>query len=136
MENEKLQKAMFEMNVMENKLKQLDQQLSILEQHILQDEGIEANIEELSKSGKAEVVLPLGGGIFSQGSMDKIDKLLVSVGANVLVEKTVEEAKKSVSKRKEKMISAREDLANQVKTIVESMARIEKEIRSEAVAKE
>ena len=129
MEKEQMGKAMLEMSMMENQLKQLDQQLSMLEQQIMEDEKVEANLDELRKNGKSEVILPLGGGIFTHGHMEKLDNVIVSVGANILVEKSVDDSKKMLEIRRKRMIEAREELANQVKNILQSMTHLEKGLR-------
>ncbi len=134
MNQEEMNQAMMEMGMMEQKLKHLDQQLSILEQHILEDEKLQASLEDLSKGDKSEAMLPIGGGIFAKGHIDKVERVLVSVGANVAVEKNVGDAVKMLEKRKEKMMAAREDLANQVKRILQTMTEMEKNLRENSGA--
>jgi len=129
MEKEEIQSKIMEMNMLENRLKQLDQQLGMIEQQILEDEKLEENLKDLKNKEKSEAVLPLGGGIFVQGSVEKTDKVLVNIGSKILVEKSVDEAGEILGKRRQKLGDGKEELGNEIKRIVQSMVEIEKELK-------
>lgn len=48
---------------------------------------------------ESEALLPLGSGIFVHGTMGKQDKVLVDVGAGIVMEKDLEEASKILDSR-------------------------------------
>ncbi len=53
----------------------------------------------LSSSSTEEVLVPVGGGILLRASPPKTDKVLLNIGANVVVEKTREDATKFMEAR-------------------------------------
>ena len=126
---EESQRKMMELGMMENTLKQIDQQLGAIEQQILQDKSLEISLDELGKNGKSEAVFPFGGGIFINGSVEKIKNVLVSIGSGIIVEKDIENAKKFLQERIGKMSSAKEQLGIQVEEILSAATNVEKGIR-------
>ena len=129
MEDEENQKKIFELGMMENRLKQLDQQLSLVDNQILEDKNLEKNIEEMGKNGKSDAVFPFGGGIFLHGSLNKIESVLVNVGSGVIIEKNLESVLKFLQKRIRRMNEAKEELGNQVKEIVSVISGIEHSVQ-------
>jgi len=123
--------AVFEMNVLENKLKQLDQQLGIIEQYIIDSDKMTELLDDFSKSGKSEVFVPLGTGVYTKAALDKTDKVLMSIGAGVVAEKDIASAEKLVEKRKRKFMEAREELANQVQMVLRSVSELDQKIKSQ-----
>jgi len=130
MGKEDIQNKVMEMQIMEGRLKQIDQQLEAIDQQINDDNKLIEHLEELKDTSKSDAVFPLGGGVFVKGSVDKTDKVLVNIGSKILAEKTIDESKELIEKRKEKLWSAKEELGKQMRDIVESMSNIEKEIQS------
>lgn len=130
MEKENLQNKILEMNLMENRLKQLDQQLNMIEQQLVEDEKLEEYLTELKSSPKSGAIFPLGGGIFVKGSLEKVDTVLVNIGSKILVEKSVDDAKKLIEKRKNKLNVAKVDLGNHIREIMQSMAGLENGLKS------
>lgn len=122
--DEEAGKKMFEMQIMENKLKQLDQQLNMIEQQITQDQELKENLKEMAKKDKFDLIFPIGGGIFVKGSLEKMDKVIVNVGSGVMVEKKVEEAKEFLIKRRERFLQAKEELGEQVKELIRSIPNV------------
>ena len=132
MEKEQFQRAIFDMQVMEGKLKQLDQQMSMLEQSLMEIERLGESLDDFKKAektDKSEAILPLGGGMFVKGSLAKTENVLVSIGAGVIVEKDVGEAKKMVEKRKLMMLKAREDIAVQINTVLQEISEIDQNLK-------
>ena len=135
MENEEMQKAVFEISMMENRLKQLDQNLSMIEQQIMEHERIENSLNELGKEKNSDMIFPIGAGVFANGNLKDSESLLVSIGSGIVIEKNLAETNLIISKRKEKLVSLREELGGQMKILVEAMARIEQALRIESEKK-
>ncbi|MFC1685656.1 prefoldin subunit alpha [Nanoarchaeota archaeon] len=129
MEKDDMQSKIFEISMLENKLKQLDQQLNMIEQQIAEDQRLEENLKDLKNNEKSDAILPLGGGIFARGSLNKTDKLLVNIGAGILSEKSLDEAREGVGKRKDRLLEAKEELGKQMQKIVLTMSDLEKTIK-------
>jgi prefoldin alpha subunit len=56
-------------------------------------------VNGLSASPSEEVLIPVGGGVLLRASPPKTDKVLLNIGANVVLEKTREEAVKFIESR-------------------------------------
>lgn len=128
--------AVFEMNVLENKLKQLDQQLGLVEQYIAESDKMEVMLEDFSKNDNVEIFVPLGTGMFTKGYLDKADKVLMSLGAGIVAEKDILSAKKLLEKRRSRFVEAREELANQVKVALQTITELDRAIKSQGIGHE
>lgn len=78
--------------------------------------AIEA-IDALQKSGANEILVPIGGGTLIPVTSQSIDKLIVSVGAGIAVEKNVDSAKMFLEARREELEKAITSLEGQRKEI-------------------
>ena len=92
---DEMNERMQEMQEMQQHLEQLQQQRQMVEQQ-LEDLAMSSNgLEEFEKLKKGDVVLfPVSSGIFAKATLDDPKKLLVNIGAKVIVDKTPSEAKR------------------------------------------
>jgi len=88
-------------------------------------------IEEIeSAQGDVSLLVPLGGGVLARVLVTDKEKMLVSVGANVVVEKAVSDARRMLEEREK---SLRETLERQLSEYQAIAARLsELETRIEA----
>jgi prefoldin alpha subunit len=78
-------------------------------------------IEQLKNTDqKSEILIPLGGGTFLNGSIQDSQKILVDIGAGYVTEKTVDDALEKVEERivklqknQEKLITTAQKLQNE-----------------------
>ena len=92
--NEKeLQQKYMEFQVIQQQIEQLQQQLHTLNQQLQQLELTKNNLNELTsvKSG-TDSFSQIAPGIFVESTIKNTEKLLVNVGANTAVEKSVPQA--------------------------------------------
>ena len=132
MEQEETQKMVFEMKMLESKLKQLDQQMGLLEQSLAETEKLEESLDDFKKAGKGDAIVPIGMGIFAHGKIEDTSKAIVSIGAGLAVEKSIEETKLSISKRKDKMRRARVEITNQINMVLEEISEIDSRMKGAA----
>tara|TARA_Y100000310_G_C20457320_1_gene703666 strand:+ start:310 stop:711 length:402 start_codon:yes stop_codon:yes gene_type:complete len=92
---EEMQERMQEMQQMQQHLEQLQEQRQMVEQQ-LEDLAMSSNgLEEFEKLSKGdEVLFPISNGIFAKATLQNPKKLLVNIGAQAIVDKTPEQAKK------------------------------------------
>ena len=57
-------------------------------------------LDELKSNDNSDVFVPIGVGIFAKGNLEKVDKVLMSLGAGIVAEKDIVSAKKLLGKRK------------------------------------
>jgi|TARA_B100001971_G_C18134514_1_gene506792 prefoldin alpha subunit len=92
---QEMQERMQEMQQMQQHLEQLQEQRQMVEQQ-LEDLAMSSNgLEEFEKLSKGdEVLFPVSNGIFAKATLQNPQKLLVNIGAQAIVDKTPEQAKK------------------------------------------
>jgi len=89
-----------EHQVLMQQLQQLQENISSLDKHILDLKVLNDNLDSIGKteSGK-DTLMPLGSGIFVNGTLKDNKSVIMNVGANICVEKSVEEAKQTIDKQ-------------------------------------
>ncbi|MDG6914243.1 MAG: prefoldin subunit alpha [Nitrososphaerota archaeon] len=81
-----------EIRVLEGTYNELSARQNLLERAMLEGRAALDAIKGLSGQSSGEVLIQAGGGIMLRSSPPETDRVLVSIGANVVVEKSREEA--------------------------------------------
>jgi prefoldin alpha subunit len=104
----------------------LSSRQSLLERVLIETRSSLDTIKGLSASTSEEVLVPVGGGILLRASPPKTDKVLLNIGANVVVERTKDVATKFMDARAgdlEENITAIASQRNQIAQRLESDQR-------------
>lgn len=92
-DQKELQQKYMEFQMMEQIIQQLQQQMQAIEQQMIELVGVKQNLADLKKAKKgSEILVPIANGIFVKGELKENDALVVNVGSNVAVNRTVAEA--------------------------------------------
>jgi len=127
-ENE-MQAKILEINVMENRLRQLEQSLNIIDQQIMEQQMLQLNINELKKVKKGQDMLfPLGRNLFVKGKLED-NELLINIGNGIVVKKEGEKAKDIVERQKLQLVGIREEIAREVERILNEISLIERSLK-------
>jgi prefoldin alpha subunit len=106
-------------------------QKKILEIELARSE-LDNTIESLeyfeSLDGTVEALMNLGGGVFAYVDVKESKKMLVDIGAGVIVEKEVKEAIDTLNKRKDKMQNTVSKLEEMLDTIVTRAEKLQSEL--------
>jgi prefoldin alpha subunit len=94
-----------------------------------------ASIDEIAKS-KEEILFPIGSESYSFGKVVDKDKIIVEIGAGIALEKSFEEAKEIIRKRKTDIETAVKAIQEDVQKLSQSLSSLEFEIQSLAEKKE
>jgi len=78
-------------------------------------EGIEKEKEN------AELLVPIGGSSYIKAKLENIDKVVVGMGAGVSVEKTLQEAKEIIKKRRENLEKSSLSLQQQLSQVIDKI---------------
>ncbi|MEM5766613.1 MAG: prefoldin subunit alpha [Candidatus Aenigmatarchaeota archaeon] len=127
-EEKELQEKIIVYRLMEAKLESLMKQRENLINSLMEIEESIAGIEELKDKG-GDIIFSLGSQTYIPCQIVKKDKIIVEVGANVAIEKSLEEGKQILKKRKddvEKSIVSIEAVINQLSS---QLKELNKEIR-------
>ena len=79
-------------------------------------EGIEKEKEN------SELLVPIGGGSYIKAKLENPDKVIVSMGAGVSIEKTLQETKEIIKKRLENLEKTRTSLQQQFAQVLDNMS--------------
>ena len=79
--------------------------------------------------GNQAAMFSLGSGMFISGELKSVDKVLVNVGANTMVEMNVEGALKFIEDRKKEISDAKEDLIKGMQALAARLKDIDNEAR-------
>ncbi len=126
MRDEKFIKEKYmEMQYIDEQMKQTEQQIIKIDEQLNEVIVTKNALTEFgnTKTG-TETLMPVSNGIFAKAEIKNNDKLLVNVGSNVVVEKSVEDTKKLMDNQlvelknyKIKLMANMEKLSKQVKEI-------------------
>jgi len=125
-EEERVNNLVAEVRVLESTYNDLSSRQSLLERILIESRSSLETIKGLSSSSAEEVLVPVGGGILLRASPPKTDKVLLNIGANVVVEKTRDDATKFMEARAtdlEQDISAIASQRNQIAQRLDSDQR-------------
>jgi len=131
MTNKKMGNEIIELSVLDARMKQLDEQLRVMEQQMYDNQMTESALEDISGKKNSEIMLPLGGGIFIPGKVESTDKVVIHLGNKVFAKKKLEDAKKFLQKQKDRMTREGERIGKEMQMIFEKMAALENAIRTE-----
>jgi prefoldin alpha subunit len=130
-----------ESRYLEETVNELQSRISIVNSAINELQVSNITLEGLEKEKKgSQLFVPIGGGSYVKAKLVTSKKVIVGIGADVAVEKTVKETKVDLAARIAEMEKTREALGQQMNQIIgriqENRARIEEystKLREEGV---
>lgn len=122
------QRKVIEFSMLEEENKRLEQQLQLTEQQMLSFQMLKSHLEEVSKH-KGEFLASIGSGVFMKSELLDNKNVLINVGSGVVIEKTVEGAKKIIVSQENKITDIRKEIEGMLTKNFELMIKIEGEIR-------
>lgn len=97
-DQKKLNEKYLEFQILDQQLKQVNQQLLNLDNQLLELQRIEDNLSDISKTKKnTELLVALGGGVFSKAELKENNTVLMNVGANIVIEKNIPSSKEIIN---------------------------------------
>ena len=106
------EKKMYEQQMLQQQIQQTNEHYAYMEKHLIDLQRLGESLSGLEnvEEGK-EMLVPLGSGIFFKTHASNDSKIVMGVGSNVCVEKSLSEAKQTVSEQ----IVEVEEVMNQLK---------------------
>lgn len=95
-----LQKAYLELQMLDQHMKQMQQQLQMITQQGAEMAATIQSLDEFTTLKKEkEMWIPLSSGIFAKATLKETEEVLVNVGANVAVTKDIPSTKKLINEQ-------------------------------------
>src|SRR3989338_1538222 len=118
---EQIQEKYMHLQLIAQTLRQVQQQLQLLDEQAAEIEKMTSGLGELmnAKIG-VNLLVPVSEGIFAKASLSDHKSLLVNVGSNVVVEKTIEETRNLLQDRNQELKEHREELKKQNGELIEA----------------
>ncbi|MCW3981519.1 MAG: prefoldin subunit alpha [Candidatus Bathyarchaeota archaeon] len=121
-DEEDFKKLLTELRLLESTAETLQNRTNLVSAAITELAFASSTIEGLkSERQGAPLLVPIGGGSFIKAKVATTKTLVVGVGAGVSVEKSRDEAKKTVEKRLSELENSRNTLQQQLGQVVERM---------------
>ncbi len=134
---EETQKKFMHLKMLLQQMQQFEKQIETFDGQLTELSGVKDGLEELTtvKSG-TDVFVPVSGGVFMRASIKEPEKLLVNVGANIAVAKTIPDTIKLIQDQINEIGTAKMQLAEQVQLIRHHLTGMQKELRALAQSEE
>jgi len=115
--------------LLENQAKSLIERRNFLLTKIIEIDLTLNSLEEVAKNKGEEIFLQLGSGINVRGGLNKSDRVLVELGADIALECTSEKAKEILNQRKNVIENGLQRLEKDIVDMGNELAVLEPEIR-------
>ena len=127
---EQLQKKFMEYQMLEQQLKQFKEQLEAVDKQLDSLQEVKGALDELStvKEG-TDILIPVSSGIFLKAKASSTDKVLVNVGAETTVEKTLPEAKGLLEDQEKELVNFKQGLTSNLETMGVHMEKLQTELQ-------
>ena len=127
---EEIQQKMALYQLLTQRIDQLGEQASAMEQKLMEIEATKQALDDLKKAKpEEEVLIPLGSGCYTQGKTGP-SSILLEMGAGIMVSKTLEEAKKAVEEKGAEAEKLSDMLQEELRDIISRMNQLGPELQA------
>ena len=109
-EQERLQSLAIELRMLEGYFNEINTRESLLARAVMESRAALEAIRSFPSNEVSDFLVPIGGGVFIEASAKPPDKLIVNIGANVMVEKTKDSITNFLEERAKEIESAMSNL--------------------------
>jgi len=128
---EDIKEKYMEYQMLVQQFQQLQQNISALEKHIVDLRTLDDNLDSIKQTKlDHEALVPLGGGIFLKSVLKDNKNVIMGVGANVMVDKSVDDAKLSVNKQLAEVNNVIEQLQEEIVNVTSRIQELQIEFQS------
>ncbi|MEM2873214.1 MAG: prefoldin subunit alpha [Nitrososphaerales archaeon] len=112
-DQERIQSLAMELRMLEGYFGEINTRESLLARAIVESRAALEAIRSFPSNETSDVLVPIGGGVFIEVSAKPPDKLLVSIGADVMIEETKDGAVSFLEERIKELENAISNLEGQ-----------------------
>ena len=119
-EEETFRRLVVELRILEGTADALQSRINLVNAALTELTVAGMTLEGLEKEKKAaQLFVPIGGGSYIKAKLESVDKVIVGIGAEVAVERTMKEAKENVENRIAELEKTRTTLGQQLGQVIE-----------------
>jgi len=126
-ENREMQKKILSYRFLEARLEAVLKQREMLASKLIEMQTTLQSIDEIEKG--EEILFPIGSGAHAFGKISENGKIIVEIGGNVALEKTMEEGKKILEERMEEIEKSLNAIQGNIAELSSNMDRLGAEIQ-------
>ena len=116
--------------MIDQQIKQFQEQLQSIDIKLLELDTLKQALREMpSVKEKSEILAPLSSGIFVKAKVQKTDKLLINIGNNIVVEKSLKESQNLLDEKFSEIESLRNEILYGMENIIRRAQKIEKSLK-------
>lgn len=127
-ERKELQEKILTYRIIESRLDALLKQREMVASKIIEIQSTLSSMDEIEKTD-GEVLFPIGAEAYTSGKVTSKNRVMVDIGANVILEKTVEEGKHILSKRKTEMENTLNEMQRDIGELSSALEQLGPEIQ-------
>lgn len=110
-----VQKKYIELQLLGNQLKQMQSQIQALDEQSVGLSNLIENLKELKLVKKGTgILVPFSEGIFVKAGLESGDELIVHIGGNVAVKKSIDETIEFIDEKKREIVEQREPILEEL----------------------
>ncbi len=127
---EEQEKKLLEFQILSSQLEQYQLQLANMQQQKQNLANLSASLEEVSRLKNGDEFLsPLSSGVLVKTELKEEGKVLMAVGANVIVKKTIEEAKESIKEQEKQIVLMVSQLNSETEKLAQAVYSMQQEFQ-------
>ena len=124
-DEESYRRLVVELNMLEGASEEFQSRLSIIDAGLTEIRLASSALGGLKNEAKgAPILVPIGGGSYVKAEVSDAEKVIVGVGAGVVVEKTVKEAREIVGKQLAELEQLRLTVQQQLLQVIQRMEEV------------
>lgn len=125
---EELREKLIQFEILKEETKKIENEIINFESKRAELEIVGLSLDEIKGQTGKDLLIPLGSGTFIKGQLTEDNKILINVGANVVVEKTISEAKDIIKEQMEQISKARSFLEKDLMRFIQQLRLLEPEL--------
>jgi prefoldin alpha subunit len=123
-----LQEKILTYRVLQSRLDETIKQRDLLMNKIIEMENTLSSLDEIKKTDK-ETLFPIGPETFVSGKLTNKEKMLVGIGANIILEKTFDEGKEILKRSKDELERAMKEIQNEINRVSSDLQQLTPELQ-------
>jgi len=129
MAEKEIREKLIRYQLLENQAKALMDRRNFLLTKIMEIDLTLDSLEEVGKNKGEDIFLPLGSAVHVPGTLNKTNRMIVELGADIALECTTEKAKEILNKRKNLIENGLQRLEKDIVDLGNELSTLEPEIK-------
>jgi len=131
MDKEKLNEKLIELQILSQQITEMDKYVQEIENKINNLIVSIQSLQEFKKQEKEDVLVPVVPGVFFKGKITNKEKVIINVGSNVVVEKSLNEAVELIEEQLKELEKYKNELIKELENMINKANQLQEEINKD-----